>query len=372
MKIAFIQVVCPTYKVSLFKKLHSIYNVDFFIGDKNNASVAPNADNIDFPFSKLKNNFIKFVGIDWLFQSSFSKKDIKRYDLIILPLSVPNLLNYKVLFWAKIYGIKVGFYGMGLNYQKKHSNATGFLEKIRRFLFNLSDFTVVYTEEIKEIVLTNSTVESRKIFVAPNTLDIEKIDKQIVDSDNVRKRFSADENTLLLTYVGRLSPQKNPAMLLDVLSILKGKGHKAKLVYVGTGEEKILLKKRAENSNDVIFLGATSEKISTEILKASDFSVMPGMTGLAVVHSFICKTVYITVDDNLHSPEFDYLTNNETGFVVKPTAKNIAEKIIYLVNFPKEKQKIEENAFQYAIKELSIDKQVEGFKRAFDFIKEKS
>ena len=119
MKIACIQVVCPTYKVDLFSELSKRFNIDFYIGDRGNSSVAPNAENIKFAKGFLRNHFLRFFGIEFLFQFGFKISMIKKYDLIIIPLSVPFLLNYKILFWSKIFGTKVGMYGMGINYQKK-------------------------------------------------------------------------------------------------------------------------------------------------------------------------------------------------------------------------------------------------------------
>lgn len=361
MKIACIQVVCPTYKVKFFSEISERCGVDFYIGDKNNSSVAPNADDLSFAKGRLKNKFIRFLGVDWLYQSGFSISDIRSYDYIIIPISVPFYLNYKIIFWSRVFGVKVGMYGMGINYQKKSLKQTGFLEFLRGLLYRFTSFSIVYTESIKKTLIGDFGVPKQKIFVAPNTLAVEAISSVSVNVGSVRGDLGIKPDELLITYVGRLSSQKNPEILLLIPDLLRAKGIQSKVVFIGTGLEENGLKALAEGRKDIVFMGQLSEEMATKVLKSSDYSVMPGMTGLAVVHSFASKVLYITVESPLHSPEFEYIENNVNGCVVKPEAKAIAEKIVELETNPQQKKEIETAAYDFAINDLSLEAQVAGF-----------
>nr|WP_033230645.1 glycosyltransferase family 4 protein [Microbulbifer agarilyticus] len=364
MRIACVQVVCPTYKLSLFKKLADIYGVDFYIGDKNNTSVAPNAKDLSFAKGRLKNYFFKVFGVDFLFQRGFSIAKIKSYDLIIIPISVPFFLNYKIIFWSWVFGVKVGMYGMGVNYQRRFSGVSGVLEWLRGFLYKVTSFSIVYTEEIKKTLVSDYGLDEKKIFVASNTLDVDSIINQKVDREAFRYSLGLKSGTLLISYVGRLSRQKRPDLLIRAVRILRERGLNSKVVFVGDGDERKRLLEIADGDSDFIFLGQKSEQYATNVLKSSDFSVMPGMTGLAVVHSFACKTVYITTQSDLHSPEFSYIVNRKNGFVVEQNANSIAEMIEYLVGNSNIKLGVEKAAYEFARHSLCLELQLYGFECA--------
>lgn len=368
MKIAMIQVVIPTYKVRLFSELTSKVGIDFYVGDKNNSAVGPNADDLSFVKGRLKNHFVKFLGIDWLYQSGFSLKKIRKYDLIIIPISVPFFLNYKILFLAKIFGVKVGMYGMGINYQKRFDNQSRLLEFLRVFLYKSTVFSIVYTESIKKILVEKSKLNAEKIFVAPNTLDVSHLDNQHIIESDFRNELGIKPNQVIITFVGRISPQKSPGMLLNVIKELTVLGYDPHLIYIGSGELSEELKNKVSIMGNVSFLGQQTEEVATEILKGSDFSIMPGLTGLAVVHSFICKTVYITVESTLHSPEVEYIENGVNGFIVPNTPIDIAAKVAELIENKSLKQKIEENAYSYVQNNLSLEAQFQGFVNALSSI----
>jgi glycosyltransferase involved in cell wall biosynthesis len=370
LKTAVIQVVIPTYKVGLFKFLSEEHDIDFYVGDKNNAAVAPNATNLDFVKGKLKNKFIRFMGIDWLIQTGFPIKTMNNYDLIIIPISVPFFLNYKILLMSKLLGFKVGMYGMGINFQKKNSSQTSFLEKIRKLLYVNTSFAIVYTESIKDTLISKHGGDSKKLFVAPNTLDVHKIDAQIFDISITKKKLGIMDDQIVITFAGRLSSQKKPELLISVLEILHKKKLDVILLFIGDGELASDLKAISKEKKNIKFLGQLSEEETTDILKASDFSVMPGMSGLAIVHSFICKALYITVESNLHSPEIEYLKHGVNGLIIEPNEISLAETIEYFIKNPIKKNTIEEAAYNFAKNNLSLDYQVNGFMQAIKSIGE--
>jgi glycosyltransferase involved in cell wall biosynthesis len=103
------------------------------------------------------------------------------------------------------------------------------------------------------------------------------------------------------------------------------------------------------------------------ILAASDIVGMPGMTGLAVVHAFACAKPYVTIQSNLHSPEFAYLADGVNGLVAKPHPQGFTEALETLVSDPLLRARMGANGREFALKELSMEKQVQGFLQAFAY-----
>ena len=87
-------------------------------------------------------------------------------------------------------------------------------------------------------------------------------------------------------------------------------------IFIGDGSEKTkILNYKDTLSKDISqrihLLGLSVENVDI-YLRVSDLSVMPGMTGLAVVHSFALGKPYLTIESKMHSPEMEYLVNNKT------------------------------------------------------------
>ncbi|MCG5226470.1 glycosyltransferase family 4 protein [Acinetobacter pittii] len=75
-------------------------------------------------------------------------------------------------------------------------------------------------------------------------------------SENLRKQWDADENTRVMLYVGRLSPEKEVQVLIESYANLQTiQPHKTKLVIVGDGPDFARLKSLPE-AKGVIFTGS--------------------------------------------------------------------------------------------------------------------
>ena len=370
MKVMVVQIVCPSYKAALFRSLCEENEFVFYIGDKGGSGVADTCGRVGFKYFPLRNIFFTFLGVQFLWQKGFPLLELRNYDVVILPSSVPCLSNYLIATFAFLFRCKVGYYGMGLNYQKK-TDGRNILDRIRSVLFKLSSFSIVYTQEIKRRLIADYAINSEKIYVAPNTLDVDHIAGIPVDVSFTRKSLSIPDGALSACYVGRLSREKQPEILLDVVEELNARGFALHLVFAGSGPEEVSLKNSVAQrglNHQVRFIGQVSEDVATAVIKSVDYVLMPGMTGLAVVHAFSCQKTYITVNSDMHSPEFDYIVDGENAWVIACDAVSIADKIVELVENPDLKQAIEECAYSFAINNLSLKAQVDGFVGAVESV----
>lgn len=87
--------------------------------------------------------------------------------------------------------------------------------------------------------------------------------------------------------VGRLSPEKGQAGLLEAYAAMSPSAPKAKLIFVGDGPEAATLRSRAEAlgvADKVTFAGRLGERETLERIGASDILVLPSfMEGLPIV-----------------------------------------------------------------------------------------
>lgn len=114
----------------------------------------------------------------------------------------------------------------------------------------------------------------------------------------LREALELPQDRVLCTFVGRLAPQKNPEILLEIWHTRPPQG--AHLVLVGDGPLRSRLQSRiaADNSGDRITLvGPTSE--SSGYLRASDLFVLPsraeGMPN-ALIEAMACGIPSVATD----------------------------------------------------------------------------
>jgi alpha-1,6-mannosyltransferase len=120
-------------------------------------------------------------------------------------------------------------------------------------------------------------------------------------ADAVLRRTLADPNETLLLHAGRLSPEKRPELLIDMLGELRD-GYV--LALVGTGPAEAALRSRARELgvlDAVRFVGHIDDRrLLAVLLQTSDAFVHanPGETfGLAPLEALACGTRVIVPDD---------------------------------------------------------------------------
>lgn len=100
----------------------------------------------------------------------------------------------------------------------------------------------------------------------------------IENRKKVRKELECPEGTLLIGTVGRMSSQKNPMFILDILNQLKINKIKYKFLWIGTGALEEAVKKRATNLNiedNIIFYGVCNN--TSHMYSAMDVFILPSL-----------------------------------------------------------------------------------------------
>ena len=121
--------------------------------------------------------------------------------------------------------------------------------------------------------------------VLNNAIDAEKYIYNASVRAEVRQELGIEPQSLVVGHVGRLSPQKNHAYLIDVFHALLQKHADSKLVLVGRGNLEAEIRKQCENlgiADRVIFTGVRNDV--NRLLQAMDVFLLPSVyEGLGIV-----------------------------------------------------------------------------------------
>ena len=217
--------------------------------------------------------------------------------------------------------------------------------------------------------------DSPKITVVYDFIETEKF-RNISVNDELRKKYSIDEKTFLIGYLGRFTKAKGVHHLLRSAGMLKRKGCDFHLLLVGPvpvssnfgmkakfseilGKKSYIeqLKKIIKDEdleNNVTFTGEMTDvaKIVAQFDALAAPFTEPHFSRLCGEASAAGKV--ITAFDICGPGE--EIINNETGFLVKPFDENeFAKKLELLIKSPETKKEMEGKAAEYALKVFDAD-----------------
>jgi len=374
-KIIIFQRIFSHYREVVFTRLARKYDFNLFLSGINLDIVQKSAD-----YSKVVGYFRYGKSPGNIFMFGFSdilriKPDIVIYEGAVGILSLP----FTILF-CKMLGIKFVVWAHAINSKDRYSKNISIKTHIKWIYMRVADAVIVYSNSGK--ALLPKYINAQKVFVASNTLNMDKlseIKEQLEKSGKSEiKRKVGFQHRYNLIFIGRMLKEKKPSVLFDVFQNLpENIRQQTAIHFVGEGECKDSLVKKAERDvykTHFVFHGEIlDEYITGELLYASDLMVMPGYLGLSINHAFAfgCPVCSFAPGKSgpFHSPEVEYLKNDQTGILVeensvKEMAKHIAN---YLPDEPKQ-LRFKKNIAKCVREECSLDKMISGFDSCVNFL----
>ena len=215
---------------------------------------------------------------------------------------------------------------------------------------------------------------SERIFVCPRGVNSVDFTPDRI-SDDVRremiKRSGIPEDAVILLYAGRLSPEKNIGLLVDLMKILAAdKVHDYRLLVAGAGPQSEWLRKQGESSDagKIIQLGHLDKETLANYYANADVFVHPNPKepfGIAPLEAMASGTP--TVAPNAGGI-LSY-ASNENAWLVKPDGESFANAVREVV----ENETVREGKIAKALetarantREASTDRLFETYDRMYE------
>lgn len=291
---------------------------------------------------------------------------VKGSDAIIAPHEL-QCLNIPYL-WSIRRSICKCWIWWGHGYRSKPRRTDrGFLlkEAIKRFMVPRSSGLITYTEGGAEYWRKRGLPTDRVIPFL-NTLDIEGL-RESVDSSSteriltIKKQLGLEGKRVLL-FSGRLYREKKVDFLLRAIALLQRNHLDVALLILGDGPERKSLERLSAEMKlqSVYFLGEIVEPERTNpYFLMSELLVIPGLVGLAIIHGFTFGLPLVTTRHHLHSPEIEYLSD-ENGVMTEHEEAVYAEELGKLLSSPVRLESMRKKAWSRA-DQLLLPQSVERF-----------
>ena len=254
----------------------------------------------------------------------------KRYDRYLMIGDAHNLSTWRMILLKNLFYRKKHVYFWTHGWYGKESRVERF---IKRLFFRMVDGMFLYGNHAKELMIKEG-INANKLFVLHNSLDYDvqlEIRNRIRPSKLYHDHFNNTNKNII--FLGRLTTVKRLDLLLDALALLKTKGVKYNVTFVGDGVERNALEQKVLDLNlqeQVWFYGACYDEVkNAELVYNADVCASPGNVGLTAMHMLMFGTPVITHDRfEMQMPEFEAVVPCKTGLFFKyGDANDLSEKI---------------------------------------------
>jgi glycosyltransferase involved in cell wall biosynthesis len=242
-----------------------------------------------------------------------------------------GIINYS-LAMIYLFFIKKPFFIWGSGYQRV--GLSNFQHRIKdrfkRFFMSLSSGFISYSDFYAK-KLYNSGYNQNKIFVARNTINIERLLTDISQSS-----LPKSAGIFRFLYVGALIKGKRLDTVLHACKLVRNVNTFFQFDIIGNGSDFESLSMQARNlylDDYVIFHGAKYGKELQEFFLKANAFVLPGTGGLALNEAMVYSLPIIATPGD--GTGYDLICDNINGFLLSPDydVSELAEKMLCFLNF---------------------------------------
>ncbi len=185
---------------------------------------------------------------------------------------------------------------------------------------------------LKNEIMWLYNVPEWKIAVVPNGIHPREFHME-VDPGEVKRDYGIPPLAPVIFYVGRLTYQKGPDLLVDAIPLVLRHRWDAKFLFVGDGDMRGWLEERARGL-PARFLGYLSDSEFVRLLNASDMVVIPSRNepfGLVLLEAWSAEKCVVATDVGGLAENME---NFVDGIKVYVNPESIAWGINYVIDDP--------------------------------------
>ncbi len=355
-RVIIIQRLVPHYRIPVFAQLHRELGWEVVTSDRpvaNGLKLARPEDHAwlhPVPIRMSRNNFYRaYVPLGRIIRTfkpaalvaEFSLQLSSSWQLALGPKRVP------FAFWSQGWNLERGF-----DFWRDR-----LVQKTRLMLQQRADAQLCYSDQ-GAAYLRSQLPSGMPICVAHNTIEIDQHDGAP----------SGRKPGYQLLYVGRLNADKRVDVLIEAFVRLKQRGLVERLVIVGDGPEREVLRRQAGAIDGITLTGAIYDEAKLAgFFAASDLFVVPGSAGLSVNHALAYALPVLLFDDAgamRHHPEHSTVINSVSGYRIPGAgAEALAQGIAAAFSGPTSpKVQLSENIRALVADTISLDRMIMGFR----------
>lgn len=128
----------------------------------------------------------------------------------------------------------------------------------------------------RDFLIQHESIPPQKITLVPNAIDLRRFSPGTISREAARASLGLPSDVPVIAAVGRLNPQKNFALLLDIAAELAPRFPDLRFLLAGEGPEETMLREKARTlglTERVVFSGYVAD--TRNVYVAADMLLMP-------------------------------------------------------------------------------------------------
>jgi len=229
---------------------------------------------------------------------------------------------------------------------------------VTRIVSKNADAVVALTEDMRKRLLD---MYKREVYIVPNGVELSRFEG--ISKQNSRKKLGIKSNEKIILFIGTLRPVKGVKYLIKAMKTVFETHHEARLLIVGSGEEKEKLRTLVRELNiekQITFVGRVENELVPEYMAAADIFVLPSLRegmSIAILEAMASGLPIVTTDTCGMS---EVIRDSKNGFLVEPKKSDqLAEKISLLLQDENLRKEIstnnKEDAKRYNWKKITAE-----------------
>lgn len=258
---------------------------------------------------------------------------LKGADLVIMTQENALLANHLMLLLPRRY--KLAFWGHGANLQT--NNPDGMKERFKRWTSTRVDWWFAYTQMSARLVRATG-FPSDQITVLNNAVDTTTLQHQYesVPADETRRirQSLGFGDGPVGVFIGSLYANKRLDFLFSAAEAIQRKVPNFHLLIIGDGPEQDKVCTWCGEHSWARWVGARVGREKAAYLSTAQVMLNPGLVGLGILDSFVCRLPMLTTDCGIHSPEIAYLDSGRNGIMTSDNLGSYVEATVRLLLDP--------------------------------------
>ncbi len=188
-----------------------------------------------------------------------------------------------------------------------------------------------------------------------NSVDVECIEKILLENKKkFREQYGIDKNAMVLTFTGRLLPEKGVPQLISAFEQVQKEIGNVYLFIAGDGALEGFVKE--QKNSHIIFLGKQSYEDIMILLSETDIFCLPSFSegfSTSILEAIVCKCYVITTERGGAKETFP---TEKYGMVIpNNNSKVLGDAIIKAINHPKDRKSAAELSYNRLINNFTWD-----------------
>jgi len=240
-----------------------------------------------------------------------------------------------------------------------------------------ADAVIAVDKRIYKWIIEDLNIAPNKVFYLPNAVDT-RIFSPESDGRVIRKKYNVCR-VPIISFIKGFSPKNGPAIIIKAMKYVVKEYPTAVLLMVGDGPlrpslEKLVVDHKLEKN--VIFTGRKSPEETPSYFAASDIITVPSVhiagveeaTSLTMLEAMSSGKPVVVSDIGGLKETINDGGNGKIGIVFKENnPKDLALKIISLLDDPKRRRKIGYNARKYVVSKKSWEAYAEKLLDIYEY-----